>query len=120
MPSRRDRSVPRAVLASLALLALLASTGWAQTLVLPFRTVGVSDTTAVVACDLLAGELEARGLTVLPREVRSSPPAGADACDGAGVRGHARAATAGGPGRFRLPEPPGREAYRPRAGAARR
>ena len=52
------------------------------TLVLPLRTVGVSETTAVVARDLLAGELEARGLPVAGiRAPGAVLPSGADGCD---------------------------------------
>jgi hypothetical protein len=52
------------------------------TLVLPFRTVGTSDTTAVVTRDLLAGELETLGLSVVSmRSHRGDTPSGEKGCD---------------------------------------
>lgn len=56
----------------------------AQTLVLPLRTVGVSDTTAAVVQSLLEGELEARGIVLVPASQRSPDLPIADAaCDDA-------------------------------------
>lgn len=43
----------------------LCGSATAQTLVLPLRTIGVNDTTATVVGDLLAGELESRGMVML-------------------------------------------------------
>jgi catechol 2,3-dioxygenase-like lactoylglutathione lyase family enzyme len=55
------------------------------TLVLPFRTVGTSDTTAVVTRDLLAGELETLGLSVVSmRSLRGDTPSGEGGCDEVG------------------------------------
>jgi hypothetical protein len=52
------------------------------TLVLPFRTVGVSDTTAAVTRDLLAGELATRGLSVvITRSLPGGIPSGPEGCD---------------------------------------
>jgi hypothetical protein len=51
-----------------------------STLVLPLRTIGVSDTTAAVVTELLRGELEARGVAVLPA-IQASPGTSATACD---------------------------------------
>jgi TolB-like protein len=59
-----------------------SATQQGTTLVLPFRTVGTSDTTAVVTRDLLAGELETLGLSVVSmRSLRGDIPAGAEGCD---------------------------------------
>jgi hypothetical protein len=69
----------RALLAGLLLAGALVPAGRAQTLVLPFRTVGVSDTTAIVTRDLLAAELEARGVPVLGRDL--TLPSGPRGCD---------------------------------------
>jgi hypothetical protein len=55
--------------------------GQAGTLLLPLRTVGVSDTTATVARDILAGELESRGLSMLGRGSVPALPSGPRACD---------------------------------------
>ncbi|OGF13974.1 MAG: hypothetical protein A2W00_04930 [Candidatus Eisenbacteria bacterium RBG_16_71_46] len=55
-----------------------------QTLVLPFRTVGVSDTTATVVAELLQGELEGRGVSMVARSLRSADLLpGESACDDA-------------------------------------
>jgi hypothetical protein len=56
----------------------------AQTLVLPLRTVGVSDTTAAVVGSLLEGELESRGIVIVPASQRARDlPTGDAACDDA-------------------------------------
>lgn len=67
----------------LAVLVSAASTAGASgTLVLPFRTVGVSDTTAAVSLDILVQELRSRGVAVLnTRSLESELPALRDACD---------------------------------------
>lgn len=53
-----------------------------RTLVLPLRTLGVSDTTALVSGDLLVGSLEDLGMDVVRRDPsRPALPAGPDACD---------------------------------------
>ncbi len=70
-----------ACLVFLTLLVIPPATGQSTTLVLPFRTVGVSDTTATVIRDLLAGELETRGVAILERNGLSTLPTGADGCD---------------------------------------
>jgi hypothetical protein len=55
-----------------------------QTLVLPLRTLGVSDTTATVVGDLLQGELETRGVALFPvSRLAADTPRGASACDDA-------------------------------------
>jgi hypothetical protein len=63
--------------------ALLAAGGDpGKALVLPLRTVGISDTTADVVRDLLARELEARGLAVMDlHNLGGVPPSGPTACD---------------------------------------
>lgn len=54
----------------------------AGTLVLPFRTVGVSDTTAAVSLDILTHELRKSGVQILnTRALESGFPAGTDGCD---------------------------------------
>lgn len=54
----------------------------APTLVLPFRSVGVSDTTVAVARDLLAGDIEAGGIPVTARPAWGGGiPAAAEVCD---------------------------------------
>ena len=59
-----------------------SATQQGMTLVLPFRTVGISDTTALVTSDLLAGELESRGLSVLGTgSVHGDIPSGLEGCD---------------------------------------
>jgi hypothetical protein len=76
--------ISAAILLGLFLPArLLASTGeQGKTLVLPLRTVGINDTTAIVVRDLLAGELETRGLSVVNlRALGTLPPSGPGACD---------------------------------------
>jgi hypothetical protein len=50
------------------------------TLVLPFRAIGVSETTAAVVADLLSGELESRGILILPSR-RAEVVLGAEVCD---------------------------------------
>lgn len=80
----RRFAISVAVLLSLILLApVLAAPGiQGKTLVLPLRTVGISETTAVVVRDLLAGELETRGLSVANLQTMGTlPPAGSGACD---------------------------------------
>lgn len=68
----------------LLFLLLLSVEAGATTLVLPLRTTGVSDTTAAVVRELLAGELESREFLVArPAEIGGLPE-GADACDDAG------------------------------------
>jgi hypothetical protein len=70
------------VLAAAAAPALSSETS--QTLVLPLRTIGVSDTTAVVVGDLLQGEIESHGLAVVPASrLPADLPAGEAACDDA-------------------------------------
>lgn len=78
------------VLSALVLGALARAGGPAlafetsQTLVLPLRTIGVSDTTAAVVGDLLQGEIESRGLGVVPASrLPADLPTGAAACDDA-------------------------------------
>jgi hypothetical protein len=62
--------------------ALASSTP--QMLVLPLRTIGVSDTTATVVGDLLQGELEGHGVTVFPASrLSADTPRGESACDDA-------------------------------------
>lgn len=52
------------------------------TLVLPLRTVGVSDTTATVSRDLLEGDLEELGVIVVRvHSIETQLPAGAEGCD---------------------------------------
>ena len=51
------------------------------TLVLPLRTLGVTDTTAAVAGELLAGELETRGMTVVRLGPPGEIPSTSSACD---------------------------------------
>lgn len=70
-----------AFLGCLAILATATATGQTATLILPFRTVGVSDTTATVARDLLAGELESRGVSALGRGEALKLPSGPQGCD---------------------------------------
>jgi hypothetical protein len=70
-----------ALLGCLAVLATAAATGQTATLILPFRTVGVSDTTATVARDLLADELESRGVSTLGRGEALKLPSGPQGCD---------------------------------------
>lgn len=69
------------LLAGLIILAVPAAAAQAATLVLPWRTVGVSDTTAAVARDLLVGELEGRGISMLGRDEAQPLPAGLQGCD---------------------------------------
>jgi hypothetical protein len=86
----RRVSLSVALLLTLLLPAGLPAAAGApgKTLVLPLRTVGVSDTTAMVVRDLLAGELETRGLPVVDlRTAGSLPPAGSGACDDADCAG---------------------------------
>jgi hypothetical protein len=67
-------------------LAAASSTAFSspQALVLPLRTLGVSDTTASVVGDLLQGELESRGLAMFPAsQLAADIPRGATACDDA-------------------------------------
>lgn len=55
-----------------------------RTLVLPFRSVGVSENSIVASTDLLAGDLEDRGMTILRSDTSGTPlPSGPDACDAA-------------------------------------
>jgi hypothetical protein len=72
------------VLTPLPLLVALGvspATGQTATLILPFHTVGVSDTTATVTRDLLAGELESRGVSLLGRAGALGLPSGPEGCD---------------------------------------
>jgi hypothetical protein len=67
------------------LLGTIVSTVRAQesgsTVVLPLRTIGVSDTTAAVVADLIRDELEARRVSVLPEsQLPPDLPKGAEAC----------------------------------------
>ena len=55
-----------------------------QALVLPLRTIGVSDATAAVVRDLLEGEIESRGVAVVPASrMAVDLPQGEAACDDA-------------------------------------
>lgn len=63
MDSSPQRPV-RAVLAAAA-CAAIATPALASTLILPLRSIGVSDTTTTVVGELLRGELESRGVVVL-------------------------------------------------------
>jgi hypothetical protein len=77
---------------SIVVLAAASSTAFSspQALVLPLRTLGVSDTTASVVGDLLQGELENRGLAVFPAsQLAADIPRGATACDDAACAGAA-------------------------------
>lgn len=57
-------------------------------LVLPFRSIGVSDTTILASRDLLSGELESRGLALIgPRSSPGPLPMGSGACDDPGCAG---------------------------------
>lgn len=72
----------------LILAALLARTSSAetsaQTLVLPFRSIGVNDTTLLVSRDLLLGELQGMGLPLVAANASGEAlPSGAEACDNA-------------------------------------
>lgn len=59
-----------------------AATEPAPTLVLPLRGIGVSDTTVAVVGDLLRGELEERGIALVPeRRQGTELPHGDAACD---------------------------------------
>lgn len=74
-------AVPVLALAAFLLIgtglpAAADETSW---LVLPFRSLGVSDTTLQVTHHLLENELSARGLRMLP--ATDGLPSGADACD---------------------------------------
>jgi hypothetical protein len=83
---KRTRVLPAAwaALSVLCLGSVLPATRAlaAGTLVLPFRTVGISDTTAAVSLDILTHELRTRGVQVLnTRALVSALPAGMDGCD---------------------------------------
>lgn len=68
----------------LSALVASASNAATRTLVLPLRSIGVSDTTVLVSQDLLAGSLEDLGLEVVRPAASAAPlPSGADACDAA-------------------------------------
>lgn len=75
--------------AALAIVALVAGAAGAtepgsRVLVLPLRSLGVSDTTALVSQDLLAGSLEDLGVPLTRPAGPGGPlPSGADACDAA-------------------------------------
>jgi len=69
------------LLAGFVILAVPAASGQTATLILPLRTVGVGDTTATVARDLLVGELESRGISALGRGGALGLPAGPQGCD---------------------------------------
>lgn len=76
----RSSSLPLLVMVLIAGSA--APAGAARTLVLPLKTVGVSDTTAAVARDILAQELDLRGADIVAtRSLTWRLPAGADGCD---------------------------------------
>lgn len=79
------RTIRRFHVPALLLLLVLrtepAASGQTATLILPFRTVGVSDTTATVVRDLLSGELERHGVTVMERTVARQLPSGPQGCD---------------------------------------
>ena len=67
---------------AIALGSFAAASATAQTLVLPLRTIGVSDTTASVVGDLLQGELEKHGTTIVPASrLAADFPRDASACD---------------------------------------
>jgi len=70
-----------ALFGAFILLTASRACGQTGTLLLPFHTVGVSDTTAMVARDLLAGELEGRGVAVLGRSFHAELPHGDQGCD---------------------------------------
>jgi hypothetical protein len=70
-----------ALLGCVVVLGIPTATGQTATLILPFRTVGVSDTTATVTRDLLAGELESRGVSILERGEALTLPSGLQGCD---------------------------------------
>lgn len=71
------------ILAALLARAARAETG-AQTLVLPFRSVGVNDTTIMVSRDLLLGELQGMGLPLVSANSNGALlPSGPEACDNA-------------------------------------
>lgn len=82
--NRRSSFAP---LAPFALLAALAASPThaqpaARTLVLPLRSIGVSDTTTFVSRDLLVGSLQDLGVEVAPADPARPPlPGGAEACD---------------------------------------
>ena len=91
------------------------------TLVLPFRTVGTSDTTATVTRDLLAGELETLGLSVVgTRSLRGDIPSGTEGCDevdcALSLASQHQATQVG----LRFPEPPRGQDRRARSGRASR
>ncbi len=69
-----------ACLGALVCIAAANASGGTGTLLLPFHTVGVSDTTATVARDLLAVELESRGVPVLGRSFLAGLPSGPGGC----------------------------------------
>ena len=69
------------ILGCLILLGVATAAGQTATLVLPFRTIGVSDTTATVARDLLEGELESEGLSLVERVEVLRLPSGPQGCD---------------------------------------
>lgn len=79
------------ILALSSLSVLSPTAAAAQTLVLPLRTIGVSDTTATVVGDLLAGELESRGIAILPASRQADHPRGDAACDDAACAADAAA-----------------------------
>ncbi len=80
---RRWLSLAFVVCAALLAGSSRADSG-AQTLVLPFRSVGISDTTLLVSRDLLIGELQSMGLPLVAANVNATVlPGGADACDNA-------------------------------------
>ena len=71
------------ILAALRAVPSRAESG-AQTLVLPFRSVGVNDTTLLVSRDLLLGELQDMGLPLVGENSNGALlPSGSDACDNA-------------------------------------
>jgi len=79
------RFVPAVVAAGLLSLAISPAFAEAPALVLPFRTIGINDTTAAVFQSLLASELETHGVHVLPASVLpASIATGPEACDEAG------------------------------------
>lgn len=82
--SRRGTACSVALGAIVLALLPATSTSAPETLVLPLRTIGVSDTTAAVVGDLLQGELEGRGVAIFPASrLAVDQPRGEAACDAA-------------------------------------
>jgi hypothetical protein len=78
-------ALPLVVLAALFATTALAAEPAPRTLVLPLRSIGVSDTTVRVSHDLLTGSLQDLGVSVFVVSSGESPlPSGPDACDAPG------------------------------------